>query len=239
MSSTLKKIVLSNRMLLRAAMYFRHLKLRKNKHAIIGKNVLTSFSSSLEGSNYIGDETKLIETKVGYASYISENSFFIKTIIGKYCSIGPNVRCVVGKHPSKHFVSTHPIFFSLRKQVGFTFVKEQRFKEFADPIVPNTNFSIAIGNDVWIGANVGILDGVSIGDGAIIAANALVNKDIEPYTIYGGVPAKPIKKRFEQQDIDFLMQLKWWNQPKDWIEKSSEYFNDIAVFRKKYENNEL
>lgn len=70
---------------------------------------------------------------------------------------------------------------------------------------------IVIGNDVWIGSNAKIMSGVHVGDGSIIAANAVVTKDVEPYTVVGGVPAKMIKKRFPDEIIEMLEQMKWWN----------------------------
>lgn len=70
---------------------------------------------------------------------------------------------------------------------------------------------IIIGNDVWIGYEAVVLAGVTIGDGAVIGTRAVVTKDVPPYTIVGGVPAKPIRKRFTQETIDFLLKIKWWN----------------------------
>ena len=78
---------------------------------------------------------------------------------------------------------------------------------------------IIIGNDVWIGFEAVILAGVTIGDGAIIGARAVVTKDVPPYTIVGGVPAKPIKKRFDEEMIELLLEIQWWNfQPEQLVE---------------------
>ena len=87
-----------------------------------------------------------------------------------------------------------------------------------------------IGNDVWIGSNVLLLPGISIGDGAIIAAGAVVTKDIEPYSIVGGVPAKEIRKRCSEEKIKKLIQLKWWNWEEKTIAKKIELFWDIDKF---------
>lgn len=76
---------------------------------------------------------------------------------------------------------------------------------------PKLKGDIVIGNDVWIGSNAKIMSGVHVGDGSIIAANAVVTKDVEPYTVVGGVPAKMIKKRFPDETIQMLEQMKWWN----------------------------
>jgi len=89
---------------------------------------------------------------------------------------------------------------------------------------PVTKGDIIIGNDVWIGMNATILSGVTIGDGAVIGANSLVTKDVELYMIVGGNPAIPIRKRFDQQTIDRLLRIKWW----DWdIEKIKRDVSDL------------
>tara|TARA_Y100001937_G_C7088338_1_gene316468 strand:+ start:166 stop:753 length:588 start_codon:yes stop_codon:yes gene_type:complete len=85
-----------------------------------------------------------------------------------------------------------------------------------------SNGDIIIGNDVWIGFGATIMSGVTIGDGSIVAANATVSKDVEPYSIVGGNPAKLIKKRFTDKDIDFLLELKWWDWPEEKINKNKE-----------------
>ena len=90
---------------------------------------------------------------------------------------------------------------------------------------------IVIGNDVWIGYEAVILAGVTIGDGAVIGARAVVTKDIPPYTIVGGVPAKPIRKRFPQETIDHLLKIKWWNWPE---ERIRQHITEIQSGRIEY-----
>ena len=80
---------------------------------------------------------------------------------------------------------------------------------------------------MWIGARATILSGIKIGDGAIIAAGAVVTKDVEPYTIVGGVPAKPIKKRFTDEQIHALMKLKWWDKDEAWLRNHAAMFRNI------------
>jgi tetrahydrodipicolinate N-succinyltransferase len=89
---------------------------------------------------------------------------------------------------------------------------------------------VIIGNDVWIGANAVILDKVKIGDGAVIAAGAIVSKDVKPYTIVGGIPAKPIKKRFSEEEIEKLLEFKWWEKDIRWIRENYELFSKPAEF---------
>ncbi|EKT59812.1 MULTISPECIES: CatB-related O-acetyltransferase [Providencia] len=144
--------------------------------------------------------TYLYNVSVGRHSYFS-NTFSAYASFGNFCSIGPNtIVGGLGKHPTDQ-ISTHPIFFSTRKQSGRSFVEENHFTEFAQTI---------IGNDVWIGANAIVLDGVKIGNGVIIAAGAVVTKDIPDYAIVAGIPAKIIKFRYSENLINKLNNIKWW-----------------------------
>lgn len=228
MVNTLKKWVLSNAFLTGIAIFFRRIHLKRKKGITFQKGAFIGFSVECGGRNGFGKNSSIVSSHIGYASYIAEGAKIAKATIGKYCSIGPNVHCIFGKHPSGTFVSTHPSFFALRTPVGFTYADRQYFEEFAQP--HESKYSITIGNDVWIGANVSLMDGVKIGDGAIVAANALVTKDVEPYTIVGGVPAKVIKKRFTEDQIAFLLQLKWWEKDVEWIRENAGHFRNIENF---------
>lgn len=229
--TTLKKMVLSNSWLSNLAMFFRKRYLKKKRNIRYHKTSFIGFSVICEGNNGFSKHTTVASSHIGYASYIASNSHFQKTKIGRFTSIGPNVKCVFGKHPSNTFVSTHPSFFSLNPPVNLKLTEKQLFEEFAKPKDAVGKYTIVIGNDVWIGANVSIMDGITIGDGAIVAANALVNKDVAPYTIVGGIPAKAIKKRFNQNDIDFLLSLRWWDKPLSWIKKHAPYFENIQQLK--------
>lgn len=202
-------------------------KLKKNKKVRFGPNSNFSRNTIFGGNNYISTNAELLNCDIGFASYIGINSTICNAKIGKFTSIGPYVKCILGNHPTNTYVSTHPAFFSTRKQSGFSFVNKDIFNEFADPIEQGSSYSIKIGNDVWIGARVTIIDGVKIGDGAIVASGAVVNKDVPPFSIVGGVPAKEIKKRFESDEIEFLTELKWWDKGFSWIQEYAPYFTDI------------
>lgn len=126
-----------------------------------------------------------------------------KLIIGKFCSIACGVRFIFNSaNHTLASLSTYPfpIFF---EEWGL------ECKDVANAW--DNKGDIVIGNDVWIGYEAIILAGVTIGDGAIIGTRALVTRDVPPYTIVGGVPAKPIKKRFSEQIVTSLLELKWWN----------------------------
>jgi acetyltransferase-like isoleucine patch superfamily enzyme len=183
----------------------------------------------LEGHNVIYNNVDITNSKIGYGTYISRNSILRNANIGKYSAIGENVRCSLGIHPTKNFVSIHPAFFSIEKQAGFTYVDNQLFLEhkYVDSL---SNFVCEIGNDVWIGNNVMILDGIKIGDGAIIAAGSIITKNIEPYSIYAGVPGKLVKMRFNDEEIQNLLLIKWWNWKESKIKLHIKKFESIKTF---------
>lgn len=145
--------------------------------------------------------------------------------IGRYTSIAPGVVAGDGNHPTD-WLSTHPfqhgdstLFNAWSKNKEFKFAKPQR----------GLGGPINIGNDVWIGTNAIILRGVTIGDGAIVAAGAVVTKDVPPYAIVGGCPARLIRFRFDQRTIDKLMDLKWWNFEADCLSGISFDKVNIAI----------
>lgn len=208
------------------------LKLKACKGCIFGESSDFSMKVQFEGRNVLSKNSVIADSHLGYASYLGEGANLKRCHIGKYTSIGPYVYTIIGKHPTE-FVSTHPVFFSKRMQVGFSYVNEQRFVEYEE--AKYDGYSIKIGNDVWIGAKAIIRDGVNIGDGAIIGAGALVLKDVPPYAVVGGVPAKVIRYRFEKDEIDFLLKLKWWDKSKDWLQKHAGDFDDIGKLKKNIE----
>lgn len=231
----LKRIFISIGLLRNFAFFLIRQSLRA-KGNVIGQKVKIGFSTFCEGKNMIAQNNSIFGSYIGYGTYIGPNSHFSKTKIGRYCSIGHNVSCIFGKHPTKDFVSTHPAFFSTNHPIGFTYVTENLFKEYSNCRDIENKYPIVVGNDVWIADNVTIMEGVVIGDGAIVAANALVTKDVPPYTIVGGVPAKIIKKRFSEDEIQFLLDLKWWDRPENWIKENAVYFDNIEKLQAKLNN---
>lgn len=96
-----------------------------------------------------------------------------------------------------------------------------------------SDYAVEIGNDVWICDGVQIIGGHCIGDGAIIAAGAVVTEDVPPYSVVAGVPAKVIRYRFSSDEIEFLLKLKWWNREEEWIRAHADLFEDIKKMREK------
>jgi chloramphenicol O-acetyltransferase type B len=207
--------------------YFSWLKLKCSlqlkywgKHLRIG--YLSLIHNCVFGSyNWVGEHCVIINSELGDFSYVNSYTYIMYTKIGKYCSVGPNVKIAPGKHPTSVFVSTHPVTFN--NQGNFV-------RNFVDRPVYQNYQQVTIGNDVWIGANAIIIDGVKIADGAIIAANSMVVKDVGLYEIVGGNPAKFIKKRFDDDQIDYLLYFKWWNKNPEWIEQNISRFWDIESF---------
>jgi virginiamycin A acetyltransferase len=182
---------------------------------------------SFKSNSIISDKSKIhgkyhiVNSEIKDYSYISNNSFVSNTIIGKYCSIGPNFYCGRGIHPHNG-ISTSPMFYSDKFQNGFSYSKEPKINE---------TVLINIGNDVFIGSNVTILDGVTIGDGAVIGAGAVVSKNIPSYAIAVGSPIKVIKYRFNEDIIKRLLETKWWDKSSDELHmKIENCFFDVENF---------
>ena len=194
----------------------------------IGREAYVS-SSSFEGYNLICDKCKICNCQIGLLSYIGKGTELFCTKVGRYCSIGPGVKIVAGNHPTREYVSTYPSFYGKQKFVGMGFSDKQIFEEYSYTD-ERRKYWVEIGNDVWIGAGATIINGCKIGDGAIVAAGAVVAKDVPPYTIVGGVPAKPIRTRFTDEQIKFLLEFKWWNRDVSWLRENVNHFRDINQF---------
>jgi virginiamycin A acetyltransferase len=144
------------------------------------------------------------EVSVGQHSYMNNGYIRDRTSIGRFCSIGRNVAIAAGDHPLD-CLTTHPIAWKTRRHPGRP-VWSTRAKKH-----PTTE----LGNDVWIGDNVVVLSGIHIGTGAAIGANGVVTKDVPPYVVAGGVPARFIKLRFNEEIVARLLASEWWLLPEE------------------------
>lgn len=191
-----------------------------------GKTTGFSLVRSVRSKTVLGKSTKIYSpfsvnnVVLGDYSYIARNSNISNTAIGKFCSIGPNFCCGLGLHPTNG-ISTSPMFYSTGCQNGTTMCNENKCKEM---------LHTTIGNDVFIGANVTVLDGVNIADGAVIGAGAVVVDDIPPYAIAVGVPAKVIKYRFSEEKVKKLLKRQWWNDQEDDLPKVEQHFWNVDEF---------
>lgn len=201
-----------------------------NKNVDLHLFTIINENTTFEGKNRIGKFSRVYDCYLGMGTYVAASSRLYKMKIGKFCSIGEEVKCITGTHPVGELISTHPCFYSPSTSFGNRFCKND-FKEYKEACL---GYLYEVGNDVWIGSRVSILQGVKIGDGAIIAAGAVVTRDIEPYTIVGGVPAKVIKKRFNDEEIENLCKIKWWNFDELTLEKASGKMKNISTFIKEY-----
>lgn len=167
--------------------------------------------------------------RLGYGSYIGPYSK-VSAKIGRFTSIASYVCTVVGRHAYQApFATTCPMFFSLNpnhSQSGSTFATDQMFEELKFA-VPKKQLDVEIGNDVWIGERAMLIGGVHIADGAVVLAGAVVTKDVPPYAIVGGVPAKIIRYRYDEETINFLLNIQWWNNSEDWFKEHWRLLTDI------------
>jgi acetyltransferase-like isoleucine patch superfamily enzyme len=176
---------------------------------------------------------KLLQCEINSYTYIGPNTLIANTHIGKYCSIAPN--CCIGlANHSTNYISTSPIFTSKNNGTGIIWTQNNYFEEIG---------KVTIGNDVWIGMNVLIKSGVEINDGAVIGAGSIVTKDVPPYGIVVGSPAKIIKFRFTEDIIRKLLEIKWWNlSPKllinhiNFFQRSNIKLSDLVNFQDIIEN---
>jgi len=143
--------------------------------------------------------------------------------IGAFCSVAGNCSIYLGGNHRTDWITTYP----------FGHVNRHIFTNFDGKGHPKTNGDVIIGNDVWIGNNVTIMSGITIGDGAVLAANSHIVKNVEPYSIVGGNPAKFIKYRFSKELIEHLLKIKWWSWDDEKINSllpllcSNDYIDDF------------
>lgn len=177
-------------------------------HKMLGEMPMVHDSATIRDSQLgryteVGVRTSIAETEFGDYSYIVHDGSIIYATVGKFCSIAAFVRINPGNHATWRASQHHFTYRS--RQYGFDIGDDAEFFEW------RREHHVFIGNDVWIGHGAVIMPGVTIGDGAVVGSSAVVTKDVEPYTIVAGVPARAIKRRYPEALAERLMALRWWD----------------------------
>ncbi len=175
----------------------------------------------------VGKGTMMRESEMGDYSYITQDCHVVWTSIGKFCSIANSVRINPGNHPTWRALQHHSVYRAEQYDLG------EDDHEFFDW---RKDHWVNIGHDVWIGHGVTVTAGVTIGNGAVVGAGAVVTKDVAPYSVVGGVPAKLIKRRFTEAQAEALEQIAVWDWPRDKYKAAIPDIRalDIDAFIEKY-----
>lgn len=176
--------------------------------------------SNISKKARIYEGAKIYKSNVGDYSYVGGKTSLVCCKIGKFCSIAGECHIGMGNHTTNN-VSTSPIFTEKNNGTGQIWCDSTTAAPFKEVI---------IGNDVWIGFRSMVLGGVNIGNGAVVAAGAVVTKDVPPYAIVAGVPARIIKYRFTENEINKLEELKWWDKNDGILKKHIHLFQHELDF---------
>lgn len=174
----------------------------------------------------VGPRCSLSESSMDDYSYLAGDVSMVWTTIGKFCSIAAHTRINPGNHPTWRVTSSHCTY--RRKQYGLDDTDDREFFQW------RKDHPCSIGHDVWIGHAVTVLAGVSVGTGACIGAGAVVTKDIPPFAIAVGVPARVIKFRFDEATIARIQAAEYWNWDRATLEENFADLRDVDAFLQKH-----
>ena len=180
------------------------------------------YASKIGSWTDIGPNCSLVETTLDDYSYLAGDAQIIYSQIGKFCSIASHVRINPGNHPMDRVTQHHMTY--RRVEYSFDTTDDEAFFAW------RRESPCVIGNDVWIGHGAVIMPGVTIGTGAVIGSAAVVTHDVAPYTIAVGVPARPIKKRFNDEVIEKLLRSAWWDWDRATLEKRFHELSNLNLF---------
>ncbi len=181
-----------------------------------------NFQSALLGTNSVIFKNCFLQNSIiGSYTYVQTNSTLINVQVGKFCSIASNVHIGLFDHPISR-VSTSPVFYDNSQPLPFFFTSTKTYN--------STNVNTFIQDDVWIGQGSLVLAGVNIGVGAVVGAGAVVTKNVDPYSVVVGVPAKHIKFRFEPEVRERLLKSEWWKLDENSLMMLAPFMIDPVVF---------
>lgn len=173
----------------------------------------------------IGPNCSLVETTLRDYSYVVGDNQIIYSEIGKFSNIASHVRINPSNHPMER-VTLHHITYR-RKMYGLG-------EDDADFFQWRRDHKCTIGHDTWLGHNVIVMPGVTIGTGAVVGSGAVVTKDVAPYMIVAGVPAKPLRTRFSEKIAEKLLQIAWWDWDRATLEARFDDLYNVETFVEKY-----
>ncbi len=172
-------------------------------------------NSTIDTSSKVESGSSIYESSIGRHSFCGYDCSVVRCDIGAFCSIGNRVSIGGVAHPA-HFVSTSPVFLSHKDSVATKFARHDFLPQ----------LQTRIGNDVWIGEGAYIKAGVQVGHGAIVGMGSVVTRDVAPYAIVAGNPARVIRMRFDEKTIAALLSMDWWDLPDAELRRIAVHFND-------------
>jgi len=178
--------------------------------------------SVIGGWTDIGPHSHIVESTFGDYSYAAGDASIIYADVGKYCSIASHVRINPGNHPMGRVTQHHMTY--RRVQYGLGETDDLAFFDW------RREHRCSIGHDVWLGHGAIVMPGVRIGTGAVVGSGAVVTKDVEPYTIVVGVPARPIRKRFPESVVERILASAWWEWDRETLEARFAELLDLDLF---------
>jgi len=179
------------------------------QHSHLGRNTVVQRDSAIRGS-VLGDYTV-----IGRGNVIRDST------LGAFCASGADVWIGLGEHPLSGHVSWHPAMHSHRPEFGWDLVHGETY-----PVTPGS----IVGNEVGIGARAMIMGGVRIGDGAVVLPGTVVTKDVQPYAVVAGSPARLVRYRFDEPTRRRLLEIAWWTWPEERLRAMAHLFDDVDAF---------
>lgn len=175
----------------------------------------------------VWEHCKVFHSSLADYSYVGKHSSLVHAEVGKFCSIASDALIGMGTH-TLNKISTSSVFTEAKNGTGQKWVSKTEVEPFR---------KVKVGNDVWIGTRAMVMGGVTIGDGAVVGAGAVVTKDVPPFAIVGGVPAKIIRYRLPEEVIDEVLKHEWWNLPDEQLKEDIQLFQkDVDVdMREEYQ----